>query len=274
MFYRLGNSHSDLVMDLAHWEGATPVHVAARAGNYKLVQNLLAAHGAGGSVHLKNKLGCTPIDVARVFGPHHEVSGLLGAAMCSSLAESRSAPNRLIAREESFLRLARSGATAISMQYPMWLISVSELLKLSALRPHQELRAAGKLVRWDASLKGVFFLSHQWTSFTRPDHSNQQLRTIQRFLTRMIQGNLPDTAPSFKDAARFTSKVRVTSKEWKALVARAYVWLDFISVSVSVTLPARLSTLRWRTTRACTLNTRSLKTWEPIWSKVSKTSVK
>ena len=112
----------------------------------------------------------------------------------------------------------------------MWVMPVAEVLKLSELRSHQELRAAGKLVRWHASMKAVFFLSHQWTSFTRPDHSNMQLRTVQRLLSRMIQGNLPDTAPSFTDAFRFASSVKVTSREWKELAPHAYIWLDYISV--------------------------------------------
>ena len=69
---RLNISRSDLVMDLAHIERATPLHLAARQGNYKLVASLLQ-NGASGSLHLKNKMGCTPIDIARVCGPHHEV---------------------------------------------------------------------------------------------------------------------------------------------------------------------------------------------------------
>ena len=79
-------------------------------------------------------------------------------------------------------------------------------------------------------MKGAFFLSHQWTAFTRPDHSTAQLRTVQRLLTRMIQGELPATAPSFIDLLRFSSKVKVTSHEWKELVPHSFVWMDYISV--------------------------------------------
>ena len=220
---RLGISSSDLVMDVAHVEGATPIHLAARQGNLGIVQWLLL-NGAKGSLRLKNRMGCTPIDIARVCGPHHEICGLLGAAMCASSSEMQFS-------DTSALQIARSGETAIAMQYEMWLMPVAELLKLSELKPHQELRAAGKLVRWDASMRGVFFLSHQWTAFTRPDHSMAQLRTVQRLLTRMLEGELPTTRPSFTDAARFTSKVKVTTREWQELAPHAFVWMDFISVS-------------------------------------------
>lgn len=225
----LGISRSHLTMDLAHVEDSTPVHLAAQQGNYKLVQWLLR-NGAASSLHTKNRMGCKPIDVARVFGPDHEIGGLLGAAMCNdALSESQSPTHRRPSNELA-IQVARSSQTAITMEYDMWCIPVAELLKLSELRPHQELRAAGKLVRWNASMRAVFFLSHQWTSFTRPDHSTAQLRTVQRMLARMLQGTLPETAPSFTDRIRFASKVKVSSREWEALVPHAFVWLDFISV--------------------------------------------
>ena len=229
------------------------ISLASRQGNYGLVQWLLR-NGAEDSLYLYNRMNCTPCDIARVCGPHPEVSGLLGSALCGGLATShqrgrdgRVAPQDTlrIARSgevsyqrgrdgraalQDTLRIARSGETAIEMQYPCWLIPVAEVLKLSELRPHQELRAAGKLVRWNSSMTAVFFFSHQWTSFTAPDHSTIQLRTIQRLLLRMLEGNMPDTSPSFADAVRFTSKVKVTTREWKELAPRAYVWMDFMSV--------------------------------------------
>ena len=227
---RLNISRSDLILDVSHVEGATPLHLAARAGNYKLVQWMLH-NGAEGSLHLTNKMRCAPIDIARVCGPHHEVCGLLASAMCAGSAEVPSVAHS--ASDDLALRIARSGETAISMQYDMWLMPVAEFLKLSELRPHQELRAMGKLVRWNATMKAVFFLSHQWTSFTRPDYSTAQLRTVQRLLTRMIQGRLPTTAPSLTDRMRFPSNVSVASHEWRALAPQAFIWMDFISVRLS-----------------------------------------
>ena len=222
----LNLSRSDLVVDIAHVESATPLHLAARKGNYALVQWLLQ-NQADASLKLKNRMGCTPIDIARVCGPHHEVGGLIGSAICVDSVDSQSATRQ---RRPSIERVARSGATAIEMQFEMWLLPVAEMLKLSELRPHQELRAEGKLVRWNASMRGVFFLSHQWTAFNRPDHSTTQLRTVQRLLTRMLQGELPTTGPSFTDAIRFSSKVKVTSQEWQKLAPHAFVWMDYISV--------------------------------------------
>ena len=233
-----GSATSLLVTGRAHCEGSTALHFSARSGNAKLVRWLLD-NGAEPSLFIKNKMGCIPIDLARIFGPHTVVEGLLGAAMIkaiqrqqqSSQATANLSRKTLLKRvEATALQTARSGETAIEMLYPMWLMPVHEFMTLSELRPHQELVAAGKLVKWNAAMKNVFFLSHQWTSFDRPDHSTSQLRTVQKALVRMLCGKLPTTAPQFADAIHLPSKVKISPAEWKELVPQAHIWMDFISV--------------------------------------------
>lgn len=67
-------------MNMAHTRGSTALHVAALTGQTHLVEWLLA-HGAGRSLDSKNKLGKTPLDLAKIFGPHSEVEDLLSAAL-------------------------------------------------------------------------------------------------------------------------------------------------------------------------------------------------
>ena len=258
---RLGAAQSLLMMGRAHCEGSTSLHMSAKSGNPKLVEFLLR-NGAQSSLRIKNKMGCLPIDLAKVFGPHPEVEGLLAAAMFKSSVEQpttvaqpiggaafvkrffRTRPqNQAMDRlHSSWLQAARSGETAIPMQYDMWLMPAAEFITLSELRPHQELRAAGKLVRWNAKMKSVFFLSHQWTSFERPDYSTVQLRTIQKLLVRMLRGELPTTEPSFVDAVRLPSGVKISTREWKELVSGAFLWVDYISVPQMSTTYTELST--------------------------------
>ena len=116
------------------------------------------------------------------------------------------------------------------MQHDMWLISASHFVELTELKPHQELLAEGKLVRWNASMRAVFFLSHQWTSFASPDHSTSQLRAVQTLLLRMMRGDVPKTAPAFTDAVIFKTDVSISTAEWKRIVPDAYIWLDYISI--------------------------------------------
>ena len=112
----------------------------------------------------------------------------------------------------------------------MWCLPASEFLLLSKLRPHEELLAEGKLVQWDASRTTVFYVSHQWTSTNHPDYSTDQLRTFQSLLLRMIRGTVPETAPTFVDAVRLPSNVKISTQQWQTLVQDAVVWMDYLSV--------------------------------------------
>ena len=87
--------------------------------------------------------------------------------------------------------------TAVEMKYPMWLVPVSAFVKLAKLEPHQVMRQRGELVMWEPSMKTVFFLSHQWTSFEHPDHTLDQMRCFKRLLIRMMKGEVANTVPDF-----------------------------------------------------------------------------
>ena len=79
---------SNVVMGFAHMRGATALHAAAQRGHTSIVRWLLD-HGARRSLHVKNAMGCTPRDVARLFGPFPETSALLIQAMLSDEFEEQ-----------------------------------------------------------------------------------------------------------------------------------------------------------------------------------------
>ena len=142
-----------------------------------------------------------------------------------------------VTEEHASLTRGRTEST-VEMKFDMWLMPASDFMRLSELRPHEELRAEGKVVRCNPSHTTVFYVSHQWTSTSHPDHSSAQLRAFQTLLLRMIRGELPDTAPLFADAVRLPSNVNISTKEWQTLVKDAFIWMDFISVRLS-RLPCR-----------------------------------
>ena len=67
-------------------------------------------------------MGCLPIDLAGIFGPHHEVEGLLCAAMIKDVQAQPSGPSAMSRKEKvkrlksTKLQAARSSETAIEMQ--------------------------------------------------------------------------------------------------------------------------------------------------------------
>jgi len=139
-------------------------------------------------------------------------------------------PDRQISSEGSLL-LRQHVNTAVTMKSPMWVMPVKKFVLLKRLEPHQVVRERGDLIVWNSDMKHVYFLSHQWTSFAHPDHTNDQLRCIQRLLMRMLTGDIPNTAADFACQAYLGKGCEITRAEWKRMIEEgAYIWLDYISV--------------------------------------------
>ena len=121
-----------------------------------------------------------------------------------------------------------------TQSFPMYVMSVADFLELEQLEPHQVLRDRGKLLIYEENehvAEGpIFFFSHQWTSFTAPNPTLEQLKCIQNMLRSMLAGSCRSTSPDMFDQAYFEHDVSVSSREWKKLAACAHVWLDYTSV--------------------------------------------
>ena len=71
---------SQFAMEMAHSEGSTPLHFSAMTGLIDVTVWLLD-HGAHKSLSVRNAMGSTPLDVARIFGPYPVIETKIGAAM-------------------------------------------------------------------------------------------------------------------------------------------------------------------------------------------------
>ena len=79
---KLGLSTSNLAKSLAMDEGSTALHFAAAGGNLRQVRWLLA-HGAQGSLQLRNAAGYTPLSIAQHLGPHPQVEAAIRDAIAA-----------------------------------------------------------------------------------------------------------------------------------------------------------------------------------------------
>ena len=87
----------------------------------------------------------------------------------------------------------------------------------------------------------VFFISHQWTSFSHPDPKGEQLRTAQQLLRTIGDGKLRDIfatqeeyeAYYYKEVNRFMQFPKASAEVMAEEVGSGYVWLDFASVPQS-----------------------------------------
>ena len=111
----------------------------------------------------------------------------------------RAADRRRSSASEKLYRGRVSDATVVPTQAEMWLMSVSDFVELERLGAHQTMRAQDKLVRWVPSMRHIFFVSHQWTSF---DHHVKNAMGNTPLSCARLFGPYPEVEAVLKDATR------------------------------------------------------------------------
>ena len=72
------------------------------------------------------------------------------------------------------------------MKFPMYTVSLEELMKMEAVRPHERLMEEDVLVEFDTNMGNAAFISHQWISGEHPDPEFKQMRIMQEALKNML----------------------------------------------------------------------------------------
>ena len=83
-----GLATSQFALEMAHDRQATALHKTAQSGHTDAVLNLLSA-GAYPSLKIRNAMGCTPLEVAKAFGPFPETESALLHAAVGKVFDSR-----------------------------------------------------------------------------------------------------------------------------------------------------------------------------------------
>ena len=104
----------------------------------------------------------------------------------------------------------------LEMEFPMWVISADDLLAIDHLTPHEELMEQGKLVQFTPEMRHVFFVSHQWTSLSEPDHGGEQLAALQGCFERMRRGVMPPVSATYSDRLTMgeIAPAGTTAEDW------------------------------------------------------------
>ena len=211
---------------LALGTGLTALHYAARRGDVDVVKMLLSA---GADPRITNDFGHDAISMSHAF------PGLRG------LLEKRERKMKLKKVDSSPMPVNIVGkrvSTATPIQHDMWLISLETLLmlygkgsKVHIMEVHQELKSRNFLTRWqDApSDAEIVFVSHEWLSWAHPDPEGEQLRVLCHVLERLKKGIL-DTEMDPLHTMLYKHKFTTTGKDWKRLLKRTYLWVDWFSM--------------------------------------------
>jgi len=156
----------------------------------------------------------------------------------SALPSLRALGKTASAGSKSRRRRFSSLSDVYEMSFPMYVFEVSTLLKLETMLSFEQMMEAELLMEATAEMDQIFFVSHQWTSFTHPDPTATQLQTLQDVFVAMREKRLPSLFGSRAEFAAFAASELgtslpfppVTEEELQDEAMHGHVWLDFACV--------------------------------------------
>ena len=95
------------------------------------------------------------------------------------------------------------------------------------MEPHEELKAKGLLVEFDAGLGNAAFVSHQWVGNRHPDPESKQLRVLQDAMIRLLSA--VDYLPVDVFTEIFFPRAKLLMHPSQLREAPLFIWYDYFS---------------------------------------------
>ena len=116
----------------------------------------------------------------------------------------------------------------LSMKFPMYVVSLQNVLKMTEVRCHQQLLEDGILTTIRDSGK-VMFLSHQWVSQQHPDPDGKQLKVFQDAMKNLLDGStLPNYNAWTELVSLYVGRPRFAISDLSE--TSLFVWYDYFSI--------------------------------------------
>ena len=124
--------------------------------------------------------------------------------------------------------LQQEKAPDLSMKFPMYVVSLQNVLKMTEVRCHQQLLEDGILTTMGDSGKAML-ISHQWVSQQHPDPDGKQLKVFQDAMKNLLDGS---TVPNYSAWAEIVSlyvgRPRFATSDLSETAL--FVWYDYFSI--------------------------------------------
>ena len=125
-----------------------------------------------------------------------------------------------------------------SLSFPMFVMKMETFMELKTMRSHEDMLAQGLVFEWEPSMGRVWFMSHQWTSFSHPDPAAEQLTVAQKLVKTIMDGKARSIFATeeewqgyiTREANRFLNFPVLTAEQLAEDATKGYVWLDYASV--------------------------------------------
>ena len=124
--------------------------------------------------------------------------------------------------------LQQEKAPDLSMKFPMYVVSLQNVLKMTEVRCHQQLLEDGILTTLGDSGKAML-LSHQWVSQQHPDPDGKQLKVFQDAMKNLLDGStVPNYSAWAECASLYVGRPRFATSDLSE--KSLFVWYDYFSI--------------------------------------------
>ena len=138
----------------------------------------------------------------------------------------RSRKETPLARHAAFLPKESQDVVASRMFFPMYTVPSEDVLKMSSLEPHEELKSKGILVEFEAKMGNAAFVSHQWARKDHPDPSFEQFSVFQVALSRILT-DISHIPLDFLTETIAPGARSLPTKDFRSMPL--FVWYDYFS---------------------------------------------
>ena len=116
----------------------------------------------------------------------------------------------------------------LSMKFPMYVVSLQNVLKMTEVRCHQQLLEDGILTTMGDSGKAML-ISHQWVSQQHPDPDGKQLKVFQDAMKNLLDGStVPNYSGWAEIVALYVGRTRFATSDLSE--TSLFVWYDYFSI--------------------------------------------
>ena len=119
----------------------------------------------------------------------------------------------------------------LEMSYPMYVISVIDLLTLDRMQPHQDLLKKGMAREWIPAMRGrTIFASHEWLGWDDPDPNGEQITALKLTFQHLMHGRFSKVEAELQQQLKRKQNTVVTAARFKAALPHMFVWVDFMGI--------------------------------------------
>ena len=114
-----------------------------------------------------------------------------------------------------------------AMPFPMYTVSLEDVLQMSSVEPHETLKAKGLLVEFEKTLGKAVFISHQWAANDHPDPTFAQFSVFQDAMRNILSDRIRRIPLDYVTEALVPGAKPLSTQEFRS--AKLFLWYDYFS---------------------------------------------